>query len=155
MGRIETPSSRQDLHYQQRSVEKARTSKEVICQRAPCMFDIGGSKISFDPLAKELATQGDKDVSQCSSGHGKCMSQELTERIRSKSMVNEMSGATTAEEAIFTEVVAPAPKISPIPPKNSKGVIGVKELNHVTSTTTHTPSMFDNQVEDSPIYFAL
>ncbi len=51
-GRVESPPSRRDLCYIQGSKEKARTSDDVICQRAPCMFD-GGSKISFDSVAKE------------------------------------------------------------------------------------------------------
>jgi hypothetical protein len=56
------------------------------------MLDIGGSEISFDLVAKESPTQGDNDVSQCSSGHNKRMSQEMAEWMRCNSMVNAISG---------------------------------------------------------------
>ncbi len=72
-GRVESPPSHCDLCYQQRSNEKARTSADIIRQRAPCIFD-GGSKILFNPVseeAKESPTSKDGGVSKSSSGCGK------------------------------------------------------------------------------------
>jgi hypothetical protein len=79
MGRVESLPYRCDLQYQQPSNEKARTSDDIIRQRAPCMFD-SGSKISFDPVseeAKESPTPKEDGVSQCSSGRGRRMSQQM------------------------------------------------------------------------------
>ncbi len=94
-------------------------------------------------------------MSQCSSGVDKHNSQEITEMMMSKSMVNTMSGATTAEEIVMTKVVTPVINYSPIWPKISEGVIGGEKVKNVTSTTTRTPSMFDDEVNKSPICFAL
>jgi hypothetical protein len=112
-GRVESPPFRHDLRYQQRSYEKARTSDDVICQRAPCIFD-GGNKILFELVskeAKESPTLKDDDMSKCSSGCGKMI----------------LSPSTAGKEAL-TSKEADLVKVATLAPLEiSEGVIGVKE----------------------------
>ncbi len=124
------------------AIKKARTSADIIRQRAPCIFD-GGSKILFDPVseeAKESPTLKDGGVSKSSSGCGEIILSPLTAGEE----------ATTSEEADLAKVAAPFPL------EISEGVIHVKEEeNKVTPNTTRQPSMFDPVKDDSPICFAL
>jgi hypothetical protein len=112
------------------------------------MFD-SGSKISFDPVskeAKESPMPKDDNVSQCSSGRERCMSQQMV-----LSPLTAGEEAITAKEADLAKVAAPALL------EISEGVIGVKdkEVNSVTSSTTCLPSMFDPVEDDLRIYYAL
>jgi hypothetical protein len=83
IGRVESPPSRHGLCYQQRRDEKARTSDDVICQRAPRMFD-GGSNISFNQVAKEAKespTPKEDGVShRCMSQRWSCHPQRLVKK---------------------------------------------------------------------------